>query len=82
MNMLQKMSTTWRASPRVVMMIVLAVTALATAWWWFGTAAVLPFLFVLPCAAMMVMCMRGHGSKSDVATTQSDSGSSSTNVSS
>ena len=29
------------------------------AWW--GFAAVLPFLCFLPCAAMMAMCMRGHG---------------------
>lgn len=28
---------------------------------WFGMAAVLPLLYILPCAAMMAMCMRGHG---------------------
>ncbi|OYV40883.1 MAG: hypothetical protein B7Z80_03345 [Rhodospirillales bacterium 20-64-7] len=28
---------------------------------WFGIAALLPLLYVLPCAAMMAMCMRGQG---------------------
>jgi hypothetical protein len=30
-------------------------------WRWFGAAAMLPLLYTLPCAAMMAMCMRGHG---------------------
>jgi hypothetical protein len=30
-------------------------------WLWLGAAAVLPLLYSLPCAAMMVMCMKGHG---------------------
>jgi len=32
---------------------------LGGAWW--GFAAILPLLYVLPCAAMMAMCMKGHG---------------------
>lgn len=32
---------------------------LGGAWW--GLAAILPLLYVLPCAAMMAMCMKGHG---------------------
>ena len=31
---------------------------LGGAWW--GFAAVLPLIYVLPCAAMMAMCMKGH----------------------
>src|SRR5882757_817603 len=31
------------------------------AWQWFGATAILPLLYTLPCAAMMMMCMRGHG---------------------
>ncbi len=30
-------------------------------WISLGAAAVLPLLYSLPCAAMMVMCMKGHG---------------------
>ena len=46
--------------------VLIAVAALGTAglvaaWAWFGTAAVLPLLYVLPCAAMTLLCMRGHG---------------------
>jgi hypothetical protein len=29
-------------------------------WKWLGAAAMLPLLTILPCAAMMAMCMRGH----------------------
>jgi hypothetical protein len=28
---------------------------------WLGAAALLPLLYSLPCAAMMAMCMKGHG---------------------
>jgi hypothetical protein len=30
-------------------------------WMWLGAAAVLPLLYSMPCAAMMLMCMKGHG---------------------
>lgn len=40
---------------------VLAVTGFLAGWAWLGTAAVLPLLYALPCAAMMAMCMKGHG---------------------
>jgi hypothetical protein len=30
-------------------------------WMWLGAAAVTPLLYLLPCAAMMAMCMRGQG---------------------
>lgn len=32
---------------------------LGGAWW--GLAAILPLLYVVPCAVMMAMCMNGHG---------------------
>ena len=40
----------------------LVVASLLARWMWLGTTAVLPLLYVLPCAAMMAMCMKGHGS--------------------
>jgi hypothetical protein len=30
-------------------------------WLWLGAAALLPVLYSLPCAVMMLMCMKGHG---------------------
>ena len=39
----------------------LGIISLLAGWMWFGAAAVLPVLYVLPCAAMMAMCMKGHG---------------------
>jgi hypothetical protein len=38
-----------------------SVLALFAGWQWFGSAAMVPLLYTLPCAAMMMMCMRGHG---------------------
>ena len=40
----------------------IAAISLLAGWTWLGTTAVLPLLYALPCAAMMVMCMKGHGS--------------------
>ena len=37
------------------------ILALLAGWTWLGTAAVLPLLYTLPCAAMMAMCMKGQG---------------------
>jgi hypothetical protein len=39
----------------------LGIIAFFAGWQWFGTAAMLPLLYVLPCAAMVAMCMNGHG---------------------
>jgi hypothetical protein len=39
---------------------VLGVSGVFVGWRWFGAAAMLPLLYTLPCAAMMMMCMRGH----------------------
>src|SRR5258708_30353778 len=39
----------------------LGIVGILAGWTWLGTAAVLPLLYTLPCAAMMAMCMRGHG---------------------
>lgn len=53
--------------------VALGTAVLLTAWAWFGTAAVLPLLYTLPCAAMMLLCMRGHGGSGDTPTNPSDS---------
>jgi cephalosporin-C deacetylase-like acetyl esterase len=53
--------------------LVVAGMGLAGGGAWFGIAALLPLLYVLPCAAMMAMCMRGQGS-SNAPTTTPDSG--------
>jgi hypothetical protein len=50
--------------PRLILMLILAAAGLAAGWAWFGTAAILPLLYTLPCAAMMAICMKGHGSSS------------------
>jgi len=39
----------------------LGIIGILAGWTWLGTAALLPLLYTLPCAAMMAMCMRGHG---------------------
>ena len=40
---------------------VLGATGIFAGWQLFGAAAMLPLLCTLPCAAMMMMCMRGNG---------------------
>jgi len=64
-----KLSATWASTRRIfqgrrgllVLAAGLAVTGLLAGWNWLGTAAILPLLYTLPCAAMMAMCMKGHG---------------------
>jgi hypothetical protein len=51
----------------------LGIVGILVGWTLFGTAAVLPLLRILPCAAMMAMCMRGHGGSAN-APTKSGSG--------
>ena len=46
---------------KLLLAAALGIIGLLAGWTWFGTAAVRPLLYVLPCAAMMVICMRGHG---------------------
>ena len=50
-----------RSRRRLLMALTVSVMALAAAWLWFGVEAVRPLLYVLPCAAMMAVCMKGHG---------------------
>jgi hypothetical protein len=46
-------------------------TALALSQQWLAVATLVPLLYVLPCAAMMFMCMKGmnHGKPAGAATT-------------
>lgn len=44
---------------------VLALAALALGSMWLGFAAILPFLYVLPCLAMVAMCMRKSGTSTE-----------------
>ena len=46
----------------------LGIIAFFAGWRWFGVASVLPLLYVVPCAAMMLMCMRGHGGSANAPT--------------
>jgi hypothetical protein len=64
-------STAWgqlslwlRSRTRLLMALTVSAVPLAAAWLWFGTEAVRPLLYVLPCAAMMAVCMKGHGTSS------------------
>jgi hypothetical protein len=59
----------------LIVAAVLGATGVFAGWQWFGAAAMLPLLYTLPCAAMMMMCMRGHGG---MANTPTNSNSSST----
>jgi hypothetical protein len=51
----------------------LAIIAFFAGWRWFGTVAILPLLYILPCAAMMAMCMRGQGASGNTPTTPNNS---------
>jgi hypothetical protein len=58
---------------RLLVAAALGISAFLAGWRWFGTAAVLPLLYTLPCVAMMAMCMRGHGTSGNTPTTPNDS---------
>ena len=51
----------------------LGIIAFFAGWRWFGAAAMLPLLYTLPCAAMMAMCMRGHGASGNTSTAPNNS---------
>ncbi|MBY0320272.1 MAG: DUF2933 domain-containing protein [Reyranella sp.] len=54
-------------------MVIVAGTGLALSQHWLGIASLLPLLVVLPCMAMMFMCMKGmnHGQQTDSTTARS-----------
>jgi len=53
-----------RRGPIVAVAAVAALSALALGQHWVAIADLAPLLYVLPCAAMMFVCMR-HGQQSD-----------------
>ena len=58
----------------LIVAAVLGATGVFAGWQWFGAAAMLPLLYTLPCAAMMMMCMRGHGGTGNTPMNSSSSG--------
>lgn len=56
-----------RRRPSVIFAVsaVVAVVVLALAQQWLAVAQLTPLLFLLPCALMMFMCMKGHGRRPD-----------------
>ena len=61
--------------------VALGIIGLSAGWKWFGAAAVLPLLYTLPCVAMTVMCMRGHGGSGTAPTKPNSSAGSGTDIS-
>ncbi len=55
-----------RGRSLLIITLILAAVGAVAGWAWFGTA-MLPLLYVLPCAAMMAMCMKGQGSSNSSA---------------
>ena len=53
----------------IVAMVIAASVALTVGQHWLAIADLVPLLFVLPCAVMMFMCMKGmnHGPQTDTA---------------
>ncbi len=45
----------------IVAVVAAATIAVALGQQWLSAAALVPLLFILPCAAMMFMCMKGDG---------------------
>ena len=60
-------------SPKALLILAAGLGIIGLLAWRFGTAAVFPLLYTLPCAAMMAMCMRGHGG-SDTGSAKPNSG--------
>jgi hypothetical protein len=50
-----------RGRRRLLLGALVAGLGIFAGWLWLGAAALLPLLYSLPCAAMMLMCMKGHG---------------------
>lgn len=73
-----RLAAAWASAPAflrgrsglLVLAVALVVLGLLAGWTWLGTAAVLPLLYILPCAAMMAMCMKGHGGASGKSTSE------------
>lgn len=55
----RSLSGGWRG-PLAVTALAMALAALAISQNWIAFAALLPLLYLLPCAAMMYVCMKKH----------------------
>ena len=56
-------------------LVAAAATALALSQHWLAAADLVPLLFVLPCAAMMLMCMKGnHGEQTNASAASAENG--------
>ena len=49
----------------VLAAVALAIAAIAFGSAWFGFAAILPLLYLLPCAAMLYFCQKGMNNPAD-----------------
>jgi hypothetical protein len=58
----------------LIVAAMLGATGVLAGWQWFGAAAMLPLLYTLPCAAMMMMCMRGHGGMGNISVNSNSAG--------
>jgi hypothetical protein len=71
----------WLAGRRglvIAGLLIVSLVALAVSQSWLAAATLLPLLFILPCAAMLLMCMKGmnHGQQPSAVQVESrDSGS-------
>ena len=57
----------WLRGRRIAVLaaVALAVAAFAFGSAWFGFAAILPLLYLLPCAAMLYFCQKGMNNPAD-----------------
>jgi hypothetical protein len=62
-----------RSGSLLIVAAVLGATGVLAAWQWFGAAALVPLIYTLPCAAMMMMCMREHGGMANAPTNSNSS---------
>ena len=68
-------SSTWVVRPRKLIIggaVVVGAAAFALSQQWLAAVDLVPLLYALPCAAMMLMCMRGMNGGHETNTAQAD----------